>query len=108
MARIIALIPDLLFGSRVLAELSAAGHEVQLVSALEPDAPGEVLIVDLTADARERIESVRDTAIPKKLAFYAHVESDVRLLAHEHGFDVVVPRSRMARDASALVEQLLR
>ncbi len=31
MARVVALIPDLLFGSRVQGQLTAAGHEVELV-----------------------------------------------------------------------------
>ena len=32
MARVLALVPDLLFGSRLLGALTAAGHEVDLVT----------------------------------------------------------------------------
>ena len=54
MARVLALVPDLLFGSRVQGALTAAGHEVELVVdesrpgawATLADAPG-VLVVDL-------------------------------------------------------------
>jgi hypothetical protein len=35
------------------------------------------------------------------------VEQDVRRRAEEAGFERVVPRSRMAREAAALVESLL-
>ena len=31
MARVLALVPDLLFGSRVQGDLTAAGHDVQLI-----------------------------------------------------------------------------
>jgi hypothetical protein len=112
-ARVIAFIPDLLFGSNVLGALSAAGHETVLVSdpsRIAAELPGAgVLIVDLTADAGERIEQVR--AIPlegvRSLAFYSHVEADVRAAAEDAGFDLVVPRSRMAREGASLVTRLL-
>ncbi len=41
------------------------------------------------------------------LAFYSHVELDVRRAAEDAGFDLVVPRSRMAREAASLIEGLL-
>ena len=64
-----------------------------------------MLVVDLTADAAERIELVQGARRPglQTLAFYSHVESDVRSLAEQAGFDLVVPRSRMAREGGALV-----
>jgi hypothetical protein len=109
-ASVVAFIPDLLFGSNVVGALSAAGHDVHLVSD-----PGEVsfegvdvLVVDLTADATSRIAMV-DRLEPHEvptLAFYAHVETEVREQAEGAGFDLVVPRSRMAREGAALVERL--
>jgi hypothetical protein len=112
MARIVAYVPDLLFGSNVLGALGAAGHEATLVGderrlrALAPDA--DVLVVDLTADAKERLELIEAVrpASARTLAFYAHVEADVRSLAEAAGFDLVVPRSRMAREGAALVSRL--
>jgi len=112
MARILAFVPDLLFGSNVVEALRAAGHEPLLVSDVEAvrrEAPGaDALVVDLTADASERIEGVTgaQTGLPA-LAFYSHVEVDVREHAQQAGFDLVVPRSRMAREGPALVERLL-
>ena len=56
MARVVAFIPDLLFGSNVVGALSAAGHEAELTA--DPVASvqdADVLVVDLTADADERI-----------------------------------------------------
>jgi hypothetical protein len=107
-ARVAAFIPDLLFGSNVLGALQAAGHDVQLVN--DPSAAGdaEVLVIDLTAEAPERIERVTKAApkAVKTLAFYSHVENDVRDRALAAGFDLVIPRSRMARDSASLVERL--
>jgi CheY-like chemotaxis protein len=113
MARVVAFVPDLLFGSNVVGALRAAGHEPVLVSGpeqLQAELPrADVVVVDLTTDAAERIERFR--ALPRggtpALAFYAHVEADVRAAAEQAGFDLVVPRSRMAREGAALVARLL-
>jgi hypothetical protein len=112
-ARVIALVPDLLFGSNVAGAVEAAGHEPVLVSdaeALRRELPGAgLLIVDLTADATERIQEVarlRRPGLPT-LAFYSHVEADVRDQAEQAGFELVVPRSRMAREGASLVGRLL-
>jgi hypothetical protein len=112
-ARVVAFVPDLLFGSNVVGALRAAGHEPVLVGnadSLREDLVGaEVLVVDLTHDAAERIEQVRLRRPPgvRTLAFYSHVETDVRARAEQAGFDAVVPRSRMAREGGALVDRLL-
>lgn len=105
MARVTALVPDLLFGSNVQGALAAAGHEVQLVgSSGAVDATADVLVVDLMA------EGVDPAALaqlgPKTLGFFAHVEPDVRARAVAAGFDLVVPRSRMHREGAALVAKL--
>jgi hypothetical protein len=95
MARVALLSPDLLFGSKVEGMLRAAGH-------------ADALVVDLTDDAGARIERVAGLAgRPPALAFYSHVEHDVRVRAEQAGLELVVPRSRMAREGAALVERLL-
>ncbi len=108
MARVIAFIPDLLFGSNVLGALRAAGHEVDLVATPGDVSGADVLIVDLTADSEQRIELVRALELERTrtLAFYSHVENEVRERAQTAGFDLVVPRSRMAREGATLVERL--
>ena len=113
MARAVAFVPDLLFGSNLVGALQEGSHDVALVA--NPDdlagavAGADVLIVDLTADPEARIEATRPflgPEGPRTLAFFAHVERDVRADAEQAGFDLVVPRSRMARAASELVAQL--
>jgi hypothetical protein len=100
-ARVALLCPDLLFGSKVQGALRAAGHDV-----VAADAPADLLVVDLTADVEQRLGAVREARAPT-LGFYSHVEQDVRRRADEAGITRVVPRSRMAREGPALVEQLL-
>jgi hypothetical protein len=101
MARVALLCPDLLFGSKLQGALRAAGHEV-----VQAGEAAELLVVDLTVDHKERIESSARAGVPR-LGFYSHVEQDVRRHAEEAGFERVVPRSRMAREAPALVEAML-
>ena len=113
----VALLPDLLFGSNVQGALAAAGHDVQLVADEEgarAALPGaDVLVLDLAADAdgglaaldalhtADALEGVR------VLAAYAHVEAHTKARAEAAGVDLAVPRSRMAREGAALVERLL-
>ena len=112
MARVVAFIPDLLFGSNVVGALAAAGHEPVLASdpaAVRRELPGaDALVVDLTADAGGRIAALAEVPQPgvKTLAFYSPVEVDVRAQAEQAGFDLVIPRSRMAREGAALVTRL--
>jgi DNA-binding NarL/FixJ family response regulator len=123
MARVLALTRDLMFGSRVQSALTAAGHEVQLQSdearvrellAPRPASdPVAVLIVDLTdaeLDGAGALEALREHGAlegVRTLAFYSHVEADTRARAQRAGFDVIVPRSRMAREGVELLTQLL-
>jgi CheY-like chemotaxis protein len=114
--RVVALVPDLLFGSKVQAMLGAEGHEVELVAdaaQAEVKAPGAaVLVVDLTTDAADGVSLLetlrRDGALAqtRTLAFYSHVDQATRERAEQAGFDLVVPRSRMAREGAVLVARL--
>lgn len=123
MARVLALIPDLLFGSRVQASLSSAGHEVELIAdearlrsllaEVATLADAVVLIVDLTNDALDGPELVQvlsaegTLARTRTLGFYAHVDVSVREQAEQAGFDLVVPRSRMSREGPDLLARLV-
>lgn len=96
MARVALVCPDLLFGSKVEGALRAAGHEVV------HGTDGDVVVVDLTQGEVPPPPEGAPT-----LGFYSHVEQDTRRAAEAAGYDLVVPRSRMNREAAALVERLL-
>ncbi|MEX2252624.1 MAG: hypothetical protein WD649_00580 [Thermoleophilaceae bacterium] len=116
MARVALLCPDLLFGSKVEGGLDAAGHQVTRFDTEEEVrvalAEADVLVVDLTADSFDGaavVESLRaagETAATPALGFYSHVDAETRRRAEAAGFDLVVPRSRMAREMGALVDRL--
>lgn len=107
MTRVAVLCPDLLFGSKLEGGLRAAGHEVARHDHVEEarSAGADVLVVDLTDRVDERLALGGVDGV-RTLAFYSHVEHDVRRRAEEAGFDLVVPRSRMAREMGSLVERL--
>lgn len=114
--RVVALVPDLLFGSQVQGMLRAGGFEVELVGSAErarerlPEAA--VLVVDLTSPDLDGPALVRELAGAdalqgvRTLGFYAHVNPDARQRALDAGFDQVVPRSRMAREGVELVASI--
>lgn len=117
MARIAVFVPDLLFGSNVLGMLRAAGHEAVLCedeAALRREVGGaRVLVADLTADAPARLELLGRMRAAgnldgvRAIAFYSHVDAETRRIAEEADFDLVVPRSRMAREGAALIAGVL-
>jgi CheY-like chemotaxis protein len=116
MAAVLALVPDLLFGSKVQAMLERAGHDVEIASSetdvWEKMAGSAILVVDLTADAVDGVtlvdslKSAGEAGDVRILGFYSHVDTETRARAESAGFDLVVPRSRMAREGAQLVERL--
>jgi len=105
MARVLAVAPDLLLGSRVETALRAAGHEVTLSPSLAeaPLGEAELLVADLDVEAPEALVGL---GVPV-LGFYSHVNAETRRAAEAAGVDMVVPRSRMARELPDLAAGLL-
>jgi DNA-binding response OmpR family regulator len=108
-ARVALLSPDLLFGSKVDGGLRAAGHEVTVFGAAEQAlaADADLVIVDLASGDYDAETLARLGAGVTTLGFYSHVDQDTRQRAEEAGFDLVVPRSRMAREMADLVDRLV-
>jgi len=105
-ARVVAVATDLLLASRVEAMLSAAGHEVTLAGSLQkaPLDRADLIVADLDAEPPEALAGL---GIPV-LGFYSHVDVETKRAAEAAGLDLVVPRSRMARELPDLVTKLLR
>jgi DNA-binding response OmpR family regulator len=105
-ARVLAVVPDLMFGSRIEATLGAAGHDVELASSTEAlersDPAPDVVVADLGEIDASRLGGVEAPV----LGFYAHVDTETRARAEQAGVDLVVPRSRLAREMPRLVESL--
>ncbi len=94
-----------MMGSKVQATLIAAGHEVVLSPALqEADLNGfELVVADLDAENPDALVGLGAPV----LGFYSHVNTETRAVAEAAGIDLVVPRSRLARELPALAERLL-
>jgi acetylornithine deacetylase/succinyl-diaminopimelate desuccinylase-like protein len=103
LSRVAALAPDLFFASKIEATLTAAGHEVVVRSAPPLPDDAEVVIVDLDQVAA----SVELPPGAPVLAFYSHVDVETKKGGEEAGFELVVPRSRMAREMPELVARLV-
>lgn len=105
MARVLSIAADLMLGSKVEAMLTAAGHEVTTAPAIEESTwEGKDLVVaDLDV---ENPEALVGLGIPV-LGYYSHVDVETKEAAEAAGVDLVVPRSRMARELPDLAERLL-
>jgi hypothetical protein len=102
-ARIVAVVSDLMLASRVSESLKAAGHEVTVVTALPDPLEAEAIVCDLdTAD----IAAVATAPVPT-LGFYSHIDIETKQQAEAAGLTLVVPRSRMARELPDLIDGLL-
>lgn len=105
MARVLSIAGDLMLASKVDATLTAAGHHVILASTVA-EAPLdeiELVVADLDAESPEALVGL---GVPV-LGYYSHVEVETRRVAEAAGVDLVVPRSRMARELPQLAERLL-
>lgn len=95
-----------MFASRIEATLGAAGHEVELTGSIaEATALESVDLVVADLD-REPADGVVGLGVPV-LGFYSHLNTETREAAEAAGVDLIVPRSRMAREMPALVERVL-
>lgn len=105
MARVLSISTDLMLGSKVEAQLSAAGHEVTTSASIEESTwEGiDLIVADLDVENPEALVGLGMPA----LGYYSHVDVETRKAAEAAGVDLVVPRSRMARELPELAKRLL-
>lgn len=104
MARIAALVQDLMLASRVRTSLEAGGHEVEQDSSVPDELDGiDLVVADLDAVSPEQ---VGDLGVPV-IGFYQHTDVDTKARADAAGLAMVVPRSRMVRELPELVDRVL-
>ncbi len=105
LARVLSIATDLMLGSKVQETLKAAGHEVVASASLEETTWDGIDLIVADLDA-ENPEALVGLGMPV-LGYYSHVDVATKEAAEAAGVDLVVPRSRMARELPALVERLL-
>jgi hypothetical protein len=112
-ARVLAVVPDLILASRVRGSLEAAGHDVEQAGSI-PDTHGrhkhrghihgaDLIVADLEAAAPEALAAL---GVPV-IGFYPHTDVEIKRRADAAGLALAVPRSRMARELPALAERVL-
>ncbi|HET7416324.1 MAG TPA: hypothetical protein VFJ61_01695 [Solirubrobacterales bacterium] len=105
MARVLSISTDLMLGSKVQETLSSAGHEVTTAASIEESTWDgvELIVADLDV---ENPEALVGLGMPV-LGYYSHVDVETKDAAEAAGVDLVVPRSRMARELPQLARKLL-
>jgi hypothetical protein len=102
-ARIAAVVPDLMLQSRVVEILGAAGHEVTPASDPGDAGDAELIVADVNAVDPAAVAA---HGVPV-LGFHQHTDPESKRVAEEAGVAIVVPRSRLMREMPELVDQLL-
>ncbi|HEU4739625.1 MAG TPA: hypothetical protein VFS54_11195 [Solirubrobacterales bacterium] len=105
MARVLSISNDLMLGSKVQETLKAAGHEVVASASIEESTWDGVDLIVADLDV-ENPEALVGLGMPV-LGYYSHVDVATKEAAEAAGVDLVVPRSRMARELPALADRLL-
>ena len=105
MALVLSIGNDLMLGSRVQEALTAAGHEVVASPSIEETGWEGVDLIVADLDV-ENPEALVGLGMPV-LGYYSHVDVATREAAEAAGLDLVVPRSRMARELPDLAKRLL-
>jgi hypothetical protein len=102
----LAIVADLMLGSRVSETLTAAGHEVELVPAIAQASgldDADIIVADLDCEPPEALVGLGAPV----LGFYQHTDVDTKEAADAAGVDLAVPRSRLVREMPQLVDRLL-
>jgi CheY-like chemotaxis protein len=113
--RIIAVVDDMFFASKIRGTAEAVGVEITFVrkldqlSTLASEQP-DLIIADLhnqkiepTSLARTLKETDTLKSVPL-LGFFSHVETDLQTAALAAGFDRVIPRSLFSRDLAEILQ----
>jgi hypothetical protein len=104
MARVAALVQDLMLASRVQTSLQAAGHQVEQDAEVPDELDGiDLVVADLDLIPPERLGEL---GVPV-IGFYQHTDVDTKARADEAGLALAVPRSRMVRELPELVKRAL-
>ena len=106
MARVQAIVADLMLGSRVTETLRAAGHDVELAPSVDGagDAAGaDAIVADLDVADPDALAALG----PPVLGFYQHTDVATKQAADAAGIALAVPRSRLVREMPELVDRLI-
>ncbi len=112
MVRILALVPDLMFGTRIEDTAKHLGYAIEFINAVgDPAAtiarvsPSLVVVALDAPRGMETIQAAKEAGA-RVLAFGSHKNVDSMRAAKTAGADQVVARSQMAADLPTLLKKL--
>ncbi len=110
--RVLAVVPDLFFATKLAATAKMSGVELELVPVMRAaarieQAPPALTILDLHAKDAIALITALKTAAPAVplVGFYSHVETTVRRDALAAGADAALPRSQFVVKLAALLSR---
>lgn len=110
--RVLAVIPDLFFATKVSATARVSGVELELVppsraAARLAQAPPSLAILDLHAKDAVALVGALKAAAPRVplVGFFSHVETTLSDAALAAGADAALPRSQFAVKLAALLSR---
>jgi len=116
MSKVVALIPDLIFRTRVESTGQSLG--IGVASAATPeqfyeliDETTAMVIIDLSIPLEAALSAIQQVqqakAAPKVVAFASHVDADAIRAAKDAGADPVLPRSAFSNQLPDLLQSAL-
>ncbi|HLE63097.1 MAG TPA: hypothetical protein VI750_08165 [Pyrinomonadaceae bacterium] len=114
--RIVAVVDDMFFVSKIRATSVSLGVDVKFVRTLEQlsatatESKPDLIVVDLhiqTIDVVALAKMVRanqELGAVRLMGFFSHVEAELQRAAIEGGYDQVIPRSVFSRDLATILE----
>jgi DNA-binding NarL/FixJ family response regulator len=110
--RVIAVVPDLFFATKIASTAKMSGVELELVPAARAvarmaQAPASLAILDLHAKDAMTLVSALKAAAPTVpvVGFFSHVEIAIRNQAIAAGADAALPRSLFVTKLAALLSR---
>ena len=116
--RVIAVVDDMFFASKIRAVAEAVGVEISFPRGREAllekarEAKPRLILVDLHNQKVDAVALARDLKSDERLrevplvGFFSHVETELRRDALDAGFDQVLSRSAFSRDLPNLLTGL--
>ena len=113
--RIVAIVDDMFFASKIRATAEAIGVEIAFPrtreSALEKitQTQPQLIVVDLqnlrfdVIEFGSELKAKPETQSIPLMGFFSHVEVELQKMAISAGFDRVIPRSVFARDLASIL-----
>lgn len=110
--KVLAIVPDLFFATRIAATALAAGVTLEMASpqaavARAAEAKAQLVIIDLHARDAIAIVQGMKAAAPQLavVGFHSHVDKALKAEALAAGADAVLPRSRFTVRLAELLQQ---